>query len=199
MKRIEYYILVIILITFMVNNRIVINKEINNKNMNEIYCSNNIQDYEEYKKYSNDNKFILTKVKYRDIYKYKNEITIYKGYNDGIKEENGVINDTGLVGIVIKSNKETSVVRLITNNDSNISVKINNNYGILKYNGSLYIDDLVGKVSNGDLVYTSGLGSIMENILVGSVVDVTNGVIKVESIVDMNTINYLYVIEDNND
>ena len=199
MKKIEYYLLVIILGVFIINNSFIIKYDIDTNDINDIYCSNNLSNYNEYMEYSNNTSLILSKVKYRDIYKYKNEITIYKGINEGLKEGYGVINNKGLIGVITKCYSDISIVRLITNKASNISIKINDNYGILKYGDNLYIDDIIGKITIGDLVYTSGIGSIMGDILVGRVYNITDNKIFVDPVVNINKINYLYVLGDKND
>jgi len=73
----------------------------------------------------NEFSYVYSKVLYRDIYNYFDEITILKGYNDNIKNNSAVINENGLIGTINKVNKNSSVVNLITNKNSQISIKVN--------------------------------------------------------------------------
>jgi rod shape-determining protein MreC len=144
-----------------------------------------------------------SKVLYRDIYNLKNEITIYKGKNNNIKENNLVINDLGLVGVVIKVNENSSVVRLLTNSKTNISVKIGDYYGILKYQDNKLVVEGINNKSNisiGDEVKTSDIAILPENILIGYVTNLgmdkyeIERVIELSSVVDFNSLKYVSVI-----
>jgi rod shape-determining protein MreC len=144
-----------------------------------------------------------SKVLYRDIYNLKNEITIYKGKNNNIKENNLVINDLGLVGVVTKVNENSSVVRLLTNNKTNISVKIGDYYGILKYQDNKLVVEGINNKSNisiGDEVKTSDIAILPENILIGYVTNLSmdkyeiERVIELSSVVDFNSLKYVSVI-----
>lgn len=119
--------------------------------------------------------YIPTMVKYRDVLDYLNMIEIYKGSEEGISKGMVVFNDEGLIGIVKEVNKHSSVVRLITSKDSNVSVRIGAYYGILQVeDGQLVVNNLTNydQVSIGDKIYTSGLTDVVGNILIGEVVDV---------------------------
>lgn len=204
--KIKYIGLLLILLLIIFHNRIYINGYLNNE-INNIYCEKIKDDLNEYKDslliYKN-NKY-LTKVKYRDIYNYRNELLVYKGYKDGVNKDLGVVDNNILVGVISKTYSNSSIVRLITNKDSKISIKINDNYGILKYNNRLYIDDIDGVVNLGDIVYTSGLGQIIENIKVGTVTNIIfdnngiNKIIEVEPFFNIHKLNYLYILGDIND
>ena len=66
----------------------------------------------------------------KDIYNYMNEITI-RGGKDYDFNSNIVLYDNTLVGIIDRVYEKSSVVKLITNKGSKISVKINDNIGVL--------------------------------------------------------------------
>lgn len=145
----------------------------------------------------------ISRILYRDIYDYNNYITIYKGSNNNIKEDMIVVNNDGLVGVVVNVNKNNSVVRLITSKNSNISVKINESFGILKMsNGSLIVSEISNydNISVGDKIYTSGIGNLIGNIYIGEVSDIklnnTNieKIITVTPAVDFNNLKYIAVI-----
>ena len=113
-----------------------------------------------------DIEYINTYVIYKDIYNYINEITI-RGGKDLKLDSNPVIYNNTLIGIVERVNKNSSIVKLITNKNSKISVKINEEIGLLEYkNNKLVVSNIsnYGNITMGDKIYTSGLGNIKENI-----------------------------------
>ena len=153
--------------------------------------------------FNKDLKIEISRILYRNIYDYHNYITIYKGYNNNIKEGMVVINEFGLVGVITKVNKNNSKVRLITSNESNISVRINEYSGILKINnGSLIVSNLSNYdfINIGDKIYTSGIGNIIGDIYIGKVSDIklndTNieKIITVTPAVDFDNLKYIAVI-----
>lgn len=118
-----------------------------------------------------------SKVLYKDIYNLNKQITIYKGSNQNVQENNLVINEKGLVGIVRKVNKNSSVVDLLEKDGLNLSVKINNSYGILKYkNQELIVEGISSKekIDKEDKVYTSDLSIYPEKVLIGTIKSTTN-------------------------
>ena len=109
----------------------------------------------------------------------------------------------GLVGVITDVSENNSRVRLITSNESNISVKINESYGILKVsNGSLIVSDLSNydNISVGDKIYTSGIGNLIGDIYIGEVSNIflnsTNieKIITVTPAVDFDNLKYIAVI-----
>ena len=142
------------------------------------------------------------KVILRNIYDFYNKIDINLG-SDKIKVGDIVLNEDGLIGVVSKTYKNYSSVELLTNNEINISVKINDSYGILKSaNNKIKVEDvkLNEQINIGDKIYTSGLTSIKPNILIGTVKNVLKGSleleyeIEVEPSVNFYNINYIGVI-----
>lgn len=209
-----YYPLIILFLIFIfsssINNFLIkINPNLNNSELvnaeykilenkyNKLLEANNFLE-------KSDLNIIISQIKYRNIYNFKEEITIYKGYLDGIKKDSLVISNDGLIGVIKDTYKHTSIVRLITNKYSNISVKINDSYGILKYqDNSLIVANLSNyeKINIGDLIYTSGIGNLPGDIYIGKVEDISlnntniEKIIKVDLAADINNINYLYVYE----
>ena len=183
--------------------------DIDINNLNNNYCNKINEEYNELLninniKYNSTFNLNISKVMYRDIYDYNNYITIYKGSNDNIEKNMAVINEYGLVGIIDKVNKNNSIVKLITNIDSNVSVKINDNFGILKVNnGKLIVSDIsnYNDININDKIYTSGLGNIPGDLYVGVVSDISlnntniEKIITVKSDVDFNNIKYIAVIK----
>ncbi len=144
----------------------------------------------------------ISKVKYRDIYDFADSLTIYKGKAEDIQKGSFVINDEALIGVVTAVYKHTSTVRLLSNKKSNISVKINSVYGLLRcQNNKLIVSNIPNYdlLQIGDKVYTSGLGTLPENIYIGEVENITTDKLGIEKILTVkwgtnpDQINYVWV------
>lgn len=173
-------------------------KELENR-YNELLKLNNIDDT-----YKLDyfNSYII----YKDIYNYNSEITISGGSNYNFKVKDLVIYNNTLIGVISKVNKSTSIVRLLRNKDTLISVKINNEIGVLKYkNDSLVVENInnYGVISKGDKVYTSGIGNSLNNIFIGNITNIEldkkgiEKLIYIDNQININDINYVTVIRSN--
>ena len=209
----DYIILLIVFLLIIFGSNInaflrSFDNNLNSNNINNNYCTSLENDYNELLKI-NDFKItselnlVVSKVMLRDIYEFSNNLTINKGSNDGIKEGNAVITDKGLIGVISKVNKESSVVELITNKSSNISVRIGSSYGILNMqDNSLIVSDLsmYDDVFIGEEVYTSGIGNLPGDIYIGNVIDIKANnteiekILEVSPVVDLSTINYVMVV-----
>lgn len=151
----------------------------------------------------NDNlDIIVSRVKYRDVYEYSNTLTIFKGSKNNINVGDAVLTNNGLVGVISKTYDYYSVVSLITNKKSNISVKINDAVGVLKLeNGKLVVTSINNykNISIGDEIYTSGLGNLPDNIYVGKVKKVSLNDTEIEKVIEvdienrLDTLDYLFV------
>lgn len=177
-------------------------------NITNTYCKSVEQDYNalldsnSFQLQSNLN-LIISKVMFRDIYEYKDTLKIYKGSSDKITEGMAVIVDNGLVGIIEDTKKNYSTVRLITNKNSNISVRIKDYYGILKMSDNrLVVSDLnnYNDINVGDLIYTSGIGNVTGDLYVGKVKEIRLNNTEIEKNIiveldyDIDNLNYLYVV-----
>ena len=209
----DYIILLIVFLLIIFGSNINVflrsfDNNLNSDNINNNYCTSLENDYNELLKI-NDFKItselnlVVSKVMLRDIYEFSDTLTIYKGTNAGIKEGNAVITDKGLIGVVSKVNKESSVVELITNKSSNISVRIGSSYGILNMqDNSLIVSDLsmYDDVFIGEEVYTSGIGNLPGDIYIGNVIDIKANnteiekILEVSPVVDLSMINYVMVV-----
>ena len=209
----DYIILLIVFLLIIFGSNInaflrSFDNNLNSNNINNNYCTSLENDYNELLKI-NDFKItselnlVVSKVMLRDIYEFNDTLTIYKGTNAGIKEGNAVITDKGLIGVVSKVNKESSVVELITNKSSNISVRIGSSYGILNMqDNSLIVSDLsmYDDVFIGEEVYTSGIGNLPGDIYIGNVIDIKANnteiekILEVSPVVDLSMINYVMVV-----
>ena len=138
-----------------------------------------------------------------------NYITIDKGENDGIRPEMGVINGSGVVGIVYHTSANYSVVIPILNSKSSISCKIKRSdyFGFLKWDGgsSEYatVKDMPrhSLFSLGDTIVTSGHSAVFPGgIPIGTVEDMSDShdglsyLLKVKLFTDFGRLNDVRVI-----
>lgn len=151
----------------------------------------------------NSYEYIYSKVLYNNLYAKTSTLTIYYGSDHNLKEGMAVINNDGLIGTIKKVNKEESIVQLLPNNDLNLSVKVNDYYGILSYESNRLIIkniEVEKNVNIQDVVYTSGLGKIVENIPIGVIknIEKTNygNVAEVSLFVNLNNVNFVAILKD---
>lgn len=213
----DYIVILSIILIFMfgsnIDNIFIKKMDIKYKDIVLNYESKLKRDYDELKK-SNGLKIKdelnlnLTKVKLRNLYKLKEEITIYKGFKDKVEVGSAVLTDEGLVGVVKDTYAHESIVELITSPKSQISVKINDALGILKMQGGkLVVSDLSNYVNIqvGDKIYTSGSGLLPGNILVGTAKKIELNSSQIEKIIsvelgqDLNDLNFLFIYGDSDD
>lgn len=141
-----------------------------------------------------NNNYLITRVILRNIHEFYNEIVLLSDSNQ-VKVGNAVINEEGLIGLVKDIKDDKVYVALLTSN-YNISVKINDTYGNLN-NKKVTMLDKYSDINIGDIVYTSGLTNIPENILVGYVKEVNKTSINTEvtiSLLDNNNLNYVAIM-----
>ena len=138
-----------------------------------------------------------------------NYITLDKGENDGIRPEMGVINGSGVVGIVYHTSANYSVVIPILNSKSSVSCKIirSDYFGFLKWDGgsSEYatVKDMPrhSLFSLGDTIVTSGHSAVFPGgIPIGTVEDISDShdglsyLLKVKLFTDFGRLNDVRVI-----
>lgn len=158
--------------------------------------------------FNNNLDIIVSRVKYRDVYEYSNTLTIFKGSKNDVNVGDAVLTNNGLVGIISKTYDYYSVVSLITNKKSNISVKINDAVGVLKLENSKLVVTSINNYKNisiGDEIYTSGLGNLPDNIYVGKVKSVSLNDTEIEKVIEvdienrLDTLDYLFIWRLNHD
>lgn len=151
---------------------------------------------------------IVSRVKYRDVYEYSNTLTIFEGTKNNVNVGDAVLTNNGLVGIISKTYDYYSVVSLITNKKSNISVKINDAVGVLKMDEGKVVVTSINNYKNisiGDEIYTSGLGNLPDNIYVGKVKSVSLNDTEIEKVIEvdiknrLDTLDYLFIWRLNHD
>ncbi len=175
-----------------------------------VKCAITESDYNKLLEFNNidliyETDYLNTYIIYKDIYNYLNEITI-RGGKDQNLNKNPVIYDNTLIGIIDKVNKNTSTIKLLTNKSSKISVKINDEVGLLEYkNNELIVSNISSKanIKIGDIIYTSGLGNIHDNIYIGLVKEITTDrknieyIIKVDYQIKIKDIDYVTILKEN--
>ncbi len=156
--------------------------------------------------------FITAKVINSSTNKYHNYITLDKGSKDSIHLNMGVINESGVVGIVKSVSKHFSIVLPVVNLISITSAKVKNggNAGSLVWDGKdprralLQEVPLYFPVAQGDTITTSGNSSIFpEGINIGTVRDFRKEndnfyFIEVDLLTNFNQLSYVDVISFRN-
>lgn len=208
----DYILLLIIFLLFIFSgsiNRflIAINPNLDTKNIELNYDKYLKEELDNIKKinnieFNNDLNLQVSRVKYRNVYEYSDTLTIYKGFKNNVFVNDVVLNNDGLIGIVTKTYDYYSIVTLITNKNSNISVKINDAIGILKtINNTLVVTNINNyeKVNVDDEIYTSGLGNLPDSIYIGKVKSINLNNTEIEKVVEVNIndrlekLDYLFI------
>lgn len=208
----DYILLLIIFLLFIFSgsiNRflIAINPNLDTKNIELNYDKYLKDELDNIKKINNiefndDLDLQVSRVKYRNVYEYSDTLTIYKGFKNNVFVNDVVLNNDGLIGIVTKTYDYYSIATLITNKNSNISVKINDAIGILKtINNTLVVTNINNyeKVNVDDEIYTSGLGNLPDNIYIGKVKSINLNNTEIEKVVEVNIndrlekLDYLFI------
>ncbi|MBN1299102.1 MAG: rod shape-determining protein MreC [Actinobacteria bacterium] len=140
--------------------------------------------------------------------KWQSEVLINKGKSDGVVEGMAVVNEDGLVGVIVLASSESSSVRLLSDPQSSIGARILSSRKLGLVEGStdrkIYLnyiasDDLVFK---GDILITSEYGQyIPPEILIGRIKRI--GIaeqnlyrqIEVEPFVDFKKLEHVLVIK----
>lgn len=143
--------------------------------------------------------------------KKHNYIYIDKGTKSGINKDMGIVETSGVVGVVVNSSSRYSVVMPLTNEKSSLSVKIKNQgyFGTLKWNQGDYTRAKMIEVPNhvalkpGDTIVTSGYSQIFPQGLLIGYVEQAKKIegnsfldIDIKFAVDFSKINYIYAVQN---
>lgn len=165
----------------------------------------------ELKKNSGDLNLVAADVVANDSTNWTGAIKINKGASSGIKKNNTVITEAGLVGYVSKVGQNWAIVNTILDLSSSVSAVIEriNEYCIVQGDISLYDKNLCAMkyasadsaVSTGDIVSTSGDGGIYpKGIQIGKITKITvntNGISQdahIEPFVDFSNLSAVMVM-----
>jgi rod shape-determining protein MreC len=147
------------------------------------------------------NNFKIAKFIGRSGQIFNNHYFINIGLDSGVVENSIVLGKLGIIGRVVKVEKNRSIIILITDSKSKIPVISENKRikGIIagKNNGNMEILYLQKNhfLKVGEKIFTSGDGDIMPSgILVGSIVNVNNDVVEVKMAEDVGNLDYIAVV-----
>lgn len=143
----------------------------------------------------------------RSVSSYLQNITIDKGSNDGVNQNNLVVSQGYLIGIISEVGPEFSQIQLITDSKTIIPVILQNSRGtgLLKSNlKGLLIEDIPmdAVIKPGEMVLTSGLGETMPaDFVVGRVETITSyqsqifQTVKVISPIEFSKLEMIFVVK----
>jgi len=139
-------------------------------------------------------------------------ITVNKGTSDGVREGDPVINGAGLVGVVRIASGSSAQVRLITDDDSGVSAKINESgaAGILETEVGAPDDlrlSMLGRnddAREGQTIVTAGTTSprypsyFPEGVPIGRVTDVDQdeGTVRVRPFADLRRLELVQILTE---
>ncbi|MEJ5351410.1 MAG: rod shape-determining protein MreC [Melioribacteraceae bacterium] len=141
------------------------------------------------------------------VNKNQGNFIINRGSDDGVLIGMPVINDKGLIGIVVDTSKNFSVVRTLYNNNLNTAVTIErlNIDGVLSWNGNeLIIKNIPShyEIKVGDSVVTSDFSTIFPPHIPVGIVSKRESVpigllhhLSVKPFVDINAVDNLFVMK----
>lgn len=153
---------------------------------------------------------VVSKVIRNSYNMHENYLTINSGTADGVEPDMGVINSSGIVGIVNTSSKNYSTVISVLNIKSSINAKIkkSSHFGSLVWNakstGYVQLIDVprLAAVRKGDTVVTGGQSIIFpENINIGTIHKIytdnqTNYyTLDIKLFNDMTSLGHVYILK----
>lgn len=161
--------------------------------------------------HSSSYRFITARVVNNNVSRLENYITLNKGSNDGIRADMGVLSAQGIVGVVMSTSPNFSLVIPVLNPKFGLSCKVKNtnSFGPLVWDGEdsqyTYLRELPRHISYevGDTIITSGFSSIFpEGLPVGTVdnwkkqKDDNYNALKIKLFTDFNTLSEVLVVEN---
>jgi len=154
---------------------------------------------------------IISKVIKNSYSVHENYLTLNTGSKQGVKQDMGVINSLGIVGVIENTSANYSTVLSILNTTRPLNAKIkkSGHYGSLSWNGKstgfIQLTDVprLASVRKGDTIVTGGLSDIFpENINIGTIEKVftdneTNFyTLDIKLFNDMTSLGYVYIIKN---
>lgn len=153
--------------------------------------------------------YIAAKVLNNSTNKNKNYITINKGWKHGIRKNMSVICPTGIVGIVIKTSQNFSLIMSVLNPQFRVSAKFKKSgfYGSLTWNGQDYKTATLEEIplhaifAVGDTLVTNSYSNLFPSgIMVGTIDSYYQNdnffSANVLLSTDFKRIDYVYVVKD---
>lgn len=155
--------------------------------------------------------YIPARVISGSVRRRSNNWMINKGSDQGLSTEMAVISPNGVVGIIVETSADFSLVYPLLHKSTHLSVKLKKNQhkGFITWPGGDYrtgvLNDIPAhvNVARGDTVVTSGNSMMFpENVLVGTVLDakIEQGSsfydIQIRFSEDYNRTEYVYVVKN---
>ena len=141
--------------------------------------------------------------------KWQSRIIINAGQSAGVLEGMAVVNEKGLIGVVILASSSTSEVRLLNDSQSSIGARILSSRKLGLIEGSLdkkiYLNyiDVNEDIFKGDVLITSEFGENMPaEILIGRVKKIGSSgntpykLIEIEPFADYERLEYVLVVKE---
>jgi len=156
---------------------------------------------------------IVSKVIHNSFTSQENYLTLNSGSLQGVKQDMGVINSLGIVGIIDNTSRNYSTVISILNTKSQINAKLkkSNHFGSLGWDGKntgfVQLTDVprLASIKKGDTIVTGGQSVIFpENINIGTIdrIKIDNQThyytIEVKLFNDMTNLGHVYIIKSKN-
>ncbi len=131
---------------------------------------------------SRDEKIQIAEVVSVDLGRGSMKLLINKGLSDGVRVGDAVVDDSGVLGQIVRAGGQTSLVLLVTDKDHAIPIQVRRNGLRAIAGGTGSLDHLVlenlpisSDVSVGDIVETSGLAGLFpDGYPVGRIVDIND-------------------------
>ena len=154
---------------------------------------------------------IISKVIKNSYSVHENYLTLNTGSKQGVKQDMGVINSLGIVGVIENTSTNYSTVLSILNTSRPLNAKIkkSGHYGSLSWNGKstgfVQLTDVprLASVRKGDTIVTGGLSDIFpENINIGTIEKVLTDnetnfyTLDIKLFNDMTSLGYVYIIKN---
>ncbi len=142
--------------------------------------------------------------------KQHNYLILDKGYDDGIRQQAGIITSNGVIGIIDAVSKNYSYALSFKNSGITVSARIGRegSVGILQWDGTSNKGALLNEIPHhidfhpGDTVYTSGFSSVFpRDIPIGTTqtARLVNGAtyeIKVSLFTDFKALKYVTIVQN---
>ena len=152
--------------------------------------------------------YIPAEVVARDPGRLPSTVLINVGRKDGVEDRMAVVNGDGLVGKVLTTSAESSVVQILQDRNCRVSAVAQNKdrpQGIVRYeDGKFLLQDAPARstIAVGDVVVSSGVGGVFpEGLLIGTVEAVgrdETGLFREVTLkpgVDFNTLEEVFVLQ----
>ena len=154
--------------------------------------------------------YMSAKVIGNSVARQKNYITLNRGSGHGVETGMGVIGHQGVIGIVVGTSNNYSVVMSFLHPDMRLSVRIkkNNYFGSLKWTGKSYREAILNEIPHhveialGDTIETTGFSQIFpQGLFVGTIIgysEITGDfyTIETELAADFKKLEFVYLIRN---